>query len=65
MKDTDKEAKINQKPIDEDSVISELQQAYKEIEAKRNTVEFRKIKHTVEQKILLKNKERQQETPSN
>ncbi len=65
MKDTDKEAKTNQKPIDEDSVISELQQAYKEIEAKRNTVEFRKIKHTVEQKILLKNKERQQETPSN
>ena len=65
MKDADKEAKTNQKPIDEDSVISELQQAYKEMEAKRNTVEFRKIKHTVEQKILLKNRERQQETPSN
>lgn len=65
MKDADKEAKNNQKPIDEDSVISELQKAYKEMEAKRNTVEFRKIKHTVEQKILLKNRERQQETPSN
>lgn len=53
-----------QNGIDDDSIISELQQAYKEIESKRNTAEFRKIKHAVEQKVLLKDKELKEKSQS-
>ena len=34
--------KEKQNGIDDDSIISELQQAYKDIESKRNTAEFKK-----------------------
>lgn len=58
MKDVENNSNIEKRNgIDDDSIISELKRAYKDIESKRNTAEFKKIKHVVEQKVLLKDKE--------
>lgn len=63
MKDVENNSDIEkQNGIDDDSIISELRRAYKDIESKRNTAEFKKIKHAVEQKVLLKDKELKEKT---
>lgn len=63
MKDVENNSNIEKRNgIDDDSIISELKRAYKDIESKRNTAEFKKIKHAVEQKVLLKDKELKKKT---
>ena len=63
MKDVENNSNIEKRNgIDDDSIISELKRAYKDIESKRNTAEFKKIKHAVEQKVLLKDKDLKEKT---
>ena len=47
---------------EEGKIVSELQEAYKEMESIRKTPSFKKVKHAVEQEILLMEKKKSEET---
>lgn len=45
----------NEKNLDdeEEVLLKEIQEAYRDLEKNRKNVQFRKIKHIVEQKLML------------
>lgn len=45
----------NEKNLDdeEENLLKEIQEAYRDLEKNRKNVQFRKIKHIVEQKLML------------
>ncbi len=42
--------------ISDEAILLELQEAYKSIKQSKETPEYKKAKHTIEQNILLKKK---------